>query len=37
MWESLRCSYPYASALDLLKIVAMPDEDTALVGAASLA
>ena len=37
MWEFLRCSYPYASALDLLKIVAMPEEDTALVGAASLA
>ena len=36
MWESLRCSYPYKSALDLLKIIAMPDEDTALVGAASL-
>jgi len=37
MWEQLRCSYPYHAALDQLKIVAMPEEDTALVGAASLA
>ena len=37
MWEALRCNYPYTSALDELKIIAMPDEDTALVGAASLA
>ena len=37
MWEALRCSYPYQNALDNLKIIAMPDEDTALVGAASLA
>ena len=37
MWESLRCSYPYKAALDSLRILAMPDEDTALVGAASLA
>ena len=37
MWEALRCSYPYQAALDNLKITAMPDEDTALVGAASLA
>ncbi len=34
---TLRCSYPYQAALDNLKITAMPDEDTALVGAASLA
>lgn len=37
MWEALRCSYPYQNALDNLKIIAMPDEDTAMVGAASLA
>lgn len=37
MWESLRCNYPYKAALDSLRILAMPDEDTALVGAASLA
>lgn len=36
MWEQLRCSYPYQAALKDLKIIAMPDEDTALVGAASL-
>lgn len=36
MWESLRVSYPYQSALNQLNIIAMPDEDTALVGAASL-
>ena len=37
MWEALRVNYPYQTALDDLKIIAMPDEDTALVGAASLA
>lgn len=37
MWEQLRCSYPYQAALKDLKVIAMPDEDTALVGAASLA
>ncbi len=37
MWESLRCSYPYQNALNQLRIIAMPSEDTALVGAASLA
>jgi glucokinase len=36
MWEALRCSYPYQTALDDLKIISMPDEDTAMVGAASL-
>lgn len=36
MWETLRSRYPYQNALDELKIIAMPDEDTALVGAASL-
>ena len=37
MWEALRGAYPYQTALENLKIIAMPDEDTALVGAASLA
>lgn len=37
MWEQLRYRYPYQAALEDLRIIAMPDEDTALVGAASLA
>lgn len=37
MWEALRTNYPYQAALDCLKIIANPDEDTAIVGAASLA
>lgn len=37
LWEALRGAYPYPAALENLKIIALPNEDTALVGAASLA
>ncbi len=36
LWKSLRESFLYSKTLDDLRIVAMPDEDVPLVGAASL-
>ena len=36
MWETLRCRYPYAATMEDLEILALPDSDVALVGAAAL-
>ena len=36
MWNTLREKYPYTRALSSLCIQAMPEEEIALVGAASL-
>ena len=36
MWETLRSFFPYQNTLDDLQILAMPGDDVALVGAASL-
>ena len=36
MWDTLREKYPYRKNLEDLSILAMPEEEIALVGAASL-
>ena len=36
MWEALRNSYPYGSTLEDLRILAMPGDNVAIIGAATL-
>ena len=36
MWDTLREKYPYAKTLADLRILAMPEDEVAIVGAASL-